>query len=88
MDHTSQTAVFNPDAIASINRAYLEALRAVGGPAAPVDVRAKLAEHMMSLARNGETDEGRLCSQSVVAVLGRPPGHRRRPQGGDQAGEG
>lgn len=74
---SQSAAVFTPEAVASINRAFAEAVDIIGGEEPREELRRKLAEHMMFLARNGETDEERLCSLSVIAVLGRAP--RRRP---------
>jgi hypothetical protein len=75
VDHPDQTfAVFTPESMASINRAYAQAIDIVGR-AAEQDLRAKLAERMMALARSGELDERRLCSLSVSAVLGHVPDH-------------
>ena len=73
---TQPAAVFTPEAVASINRAYAVAIDIVGAEGALEQTRHKLAEHMMFLARNGEMDEDRLCYLSVIAVLGRPPASR------------
>lgn len=70
---SSRPAVFTPEAVSSINRAYAEALDIIGPAAGHGALRLKLADHMMSLARDGIRDEGRLCSLSVLAVLGRNP---------------
>jgi hypothetical protein len=73
------SAVFTPEAVAAINRAYLEACDAIAVESPNEQLRMKLAEHMMYLARNGESDPERLCSLSVMAVLGRKPrDHARR----------
>ena len=78
-------AVFTPEAVASINRAYAEAVDAIGGKELHPELRSKLAAHIMFLARNGETDERRLRDLSVIAVLGRTPERglaaARRPAG-------
>ena len=64
-------ALFTPEAVATINRAYARACGIIADQGARDDLRQKLAEHMMHLARAGETDEGRLCSLSIIKVLGR-----------------
>lgn len=69
------TAVFTPEAVASINRAFAQAVATLGA-ANHQETRVKLAEHMMFLARNGEADEQRLCRLAVVAVSGRAPDHK------------
>ena len=63
-------AVFTPDAVASINRAYEKALAAIIGLNGAQDLRVKLAEHMMAFARTGERDEDILCRRALTAVLG------------------
>jgi hypothetical protein len=74
VDRPAQTsAVFTPESVASINRAYAQAIDIVGHAAE--QLRAKLAERMMALARNGELDERRLCRLSVSAVLKHVPDH-------------
>ena len=71
---TVKPAVFTPAAVAAINQAYSEACDIISGEAAQEQLRLRLAEYMMYLARNGEIDPERLCSLSVIAVLGRKPG--------------
>lgn len=68
-----RTAVFSPEAVASINRAYASALDILGSEGASPELKTKLAEHLMYLARNGEKDEHRLCSLAVIRTIGRPP---------------
>lgn len=70
---TARAAVFTPDAVAAINKAYLEACEIVAAENEVDRLRTKIAEHIMFLARNGESDPERLCSLSVIAVLGRKP---------------
>lgn len=74
---TATPAVFTPEAVSAINQAYQEACDIISTESGYSQLRLKLAEYMMYLARNGETDPERLCSLSVVAVLGRPPEHSR-----------
>ena len=76
--YSQPAAVFTLETVASINRAFAEAVDIIGGPAKHQDLRLALAERMMSLARNGERDEQRLCSLSVLAVLGKAPGRDSR----------
>lgn len=66
------SVVFTPEAVASINRAYAMAVDIIA-EAQQEKLRTALAEYMMGLARSGERDEHRLCSLSVLAVLGRVP---------------
>lgn len=75
--HSRPAAVFTPEAVASINRAFAEAVDIIGDMSGRQELRLKLAEHMMSLARSGEVDERRLCSLSVLAVLGSASGRER-----------
>ena len=70
-------AVFTPDAVASINRAYEKALVAVKGLSGGQDLRVQLAEKMMAFARTGETDEDALCRRALNAVLGAQTGRLR-----------
>lgn len=63
-------SVFTPEMTATINRAYAEACDIIAAEANAERLRPELARCMMDLARNGEKDEGRLCSLSVLAVLG------------------
>ena len=77
MNDAAQTnpAAFAPEAVGAINRAYDEACGIAGEHSGKEDLRLKLAEHIMFLARNGETDEHRLCSLALLAVTGRSADH-------------
>ena len=70
---SGHSSVWTPEVIVALNRAYAEASGILQDKLVENDVKVKIAEHMMYLARNGETDEQRLCSLSVIAVLGRNP---------------
>jgi hypothetical protein len=69
------TAAFAPDAVEAINRAYDHACDLAGTSSGNEELRLKLAEHIMNLARNGETDADRLCSLAIRAVTGQPTKH-------------
>lgn len=64
-------ALFGPDTVASINRAYAKACGIVADRGGRDDLRSKVGRHMMDLARSGERDEARLCKLAVLAVFGR-----------------
>jgi hypothetical protein len=70
--HPQDRTYFPPEAVASINRAYADALQAIRKEAGYETLRFQLADHMMFLARCGETDERQLRDLSVSRVLGRP----------------
>jgi hypothetical protein len=73
MNNTMTPAIFAPEAVVAINRAYLEACEMIAAERSFNQLRFKLAEHIMYLARNGESDPERLRNLSVIAVLGRKP---------------
>lgn len=72
MDGTpaSRPTAFTPDTVALINRAYAKACRSIAHETGR-SLYSNLGRHMVDLARSGERDEERLCSLSIMAVLGR-----------------
>lgn len=67
---TGSTA-FTQDTVAMINRAYAKACSVIVREGGSDELRPKVGEHMLDLARSGERDEARLCCLSILAVLGR-----------------
>ncbi len=68
---TSKTfagTVFNPEAVATINRAYEGALASLGSGSADLERRTALAREIIQLARNGERDAERLSSLAAAAI--------------------
>lgn len=71
---TATTSVeLTPKLTAAINRAYAEACDIIAAEGGQEDLRPSMARYMLELVQRGEKDEKRLCSLSVVAVLGRKP---------------
>lgn len=81
---SGHVSIWAPEAIVALNRAYAEACNILATERVEHGVRVKMAEHMMYLARNGETDAERLCSLSVLAVLGRKSPPRESGAGRDR----
>ena len=68
---TSETftgSVFNPEAVATINRAYEGALSKLGTGSSDLERRTALAREIIHLARNGEKGAERLSRLAAAAV--------------------
>jgi hypothetical protein len=68
-----RSAVFSPEDVVFISRAYGQALHILAEHGKTAEMEAKLAENIMHLARSGETDEERICALAVIRTLGRKP---------------
>lgn len=65
----SRPAVFSPDTIITINRAYATALDILGPRAERVTLRTTMARHLIALAETGERDAERLSAEAVLRTL-------------------
>jgi hypothetical protein len=59
---------FSPDTVASINKAYEDALDELGLQTTHADRRVRLGQILCDLARSGETDPVRLRESAVRAM--------------------